>query len=572
MSPIVVTNSGPSGRIRRVAPALFQSVVASIARYDGNSGSAVFRGAIPFAPGVITSESDLDNVRLLVNGSEPAGGIYIQLLNGRHSDDSYRSTYVEFTATCGTAETVACEVRINQTRNVADIGSPADAVELSPRSWQAAPTLFAITDAAYLCASKVAPLPLVPLTHPNLPSSVVTYLTTEMDRWNTATTQGTAGYDEHYVLICRYLTTGNAAFLAEALERAQSESSTRTQIRWDYYLADSAVSWQGVDFNPSNYTKTTGGTAGSPAEWQDHSLTHFMMYQLTGWEYGRLHIERNATSEVTHGFGDQAESVQGSYTQDDNHAYPRQVFRWRLQQGVLGAMLRMNRYVKVGTDTFDPVFKSPTDAHGTAAVAMSTRVQNRITRLKALAEARVAGVDVPSWWPTIWGVTAASVNGTTPFSSTSKVPNFQFTTAASLWMANFNGIDTRSDLLTQLDAIADWVISQTFAPANGRYVMPYQIVDPANPGTYTGDCNTVTVPTSGVYPAVLAWLYAWKYARTGNTTARDLYDAVCNRTHLYYCSQTDTDERLTRKQMGELFYLAYHGAALRAGVNPLTGN
>ena len=545
-------------------------IPASLTRYDGASGSAVFRGAIPFAPGVVTGPSGLTSVRVLVDGAEPAGGIHIRLLDGRHSDNSYRSAYVEFTATCGSAATIPCSVVLGQTRATPDIATPANTVELSPRSWHAAPTLFAITDATYLCNSRVAPLPLVPLTHPGLPVSVVTYLTTFHDSWATTTSTGNAGYDDNYPLICRYLVTGNPAFLAEALKRNQSDNTptVRQQIAWSYYVADPAFTpASGVAgwtvLNPAGYA-TTRTDAGAPAEWQDTSLTNFTIYQLTGWEYGKIHIERNATIDATSGFGDGAATAAtvASYSPTlANQGYPRQTMRWRLQQGVLGAMLRMDRYINVGFQRY----KDPANTAGTAGLSMVTRVQNRITRLEDYANGLNIGVDAPTWFPRLWGVRPSLWN--TP----DGIPNFQWATAASLWIAYANGIDTRASIPAQIDALADWAQSQ-LRLSKGYWCVPYQMLDPAtltDPLTWGDAANR----TNNTLAVMLAWLLAWKWTRTGDTTARDQYDAMMAQTNFAFDTRPTTVqlESATRKNLGELWYMAYHAAALRAGVNPLTG-
>lgn len=540
-------------------------VIASLTRYDGSSGSTVFRGAIPFAPMMVQTVSDLNTMSVLVNGSEPLGGIYIKLLDGRHADGSYRSAYVEFTASCNSNETVPCKIKFATPRTVPDLVSPVDPVELSPRSWHAAATLFAVTDATYLCNARIMPLPLVPLTNPNLSAGVVNFLTTFHDSWATTTNQGNAGYDDNYPLICRYIMTGNPAWLAQACERNQSDNTptVRQQIHWSYYVAQSNFPAPGttpagfVVLNPASYsTSRIGG--GEPAEWQDVSLTQFALYQLTGWEYAKIHIERNATAYLAFGFSDyssQSSQVAAySPAATGNQGFPRQSMRWALQQGVLGAIIRMNRYIAVGAS----VFKSPADPYGNANLSMATRVQNRITRLEDYANGLNIGVDTPAWFPRVWGVNPAL------YTPAPGIPNFQFATAVSLWIAYLNGVDTRNTIPTQIDVIADWLQSQMLL-VNGYWCMPYGMENPANITSSNANNNTLVV--------MCAWLLAWKWARTGNTTARDQYDALMAQTSIIYAAnQTPVGpESPTRKNLGELWYLAYHAAALRAGVNPLTG-
>jgi hypothetical protein len=562
------------GRVRVPTPSV-QGIAAALKRYDGGSGSAVFRGAIPFAPGVVTGAGDLTNKRILVNGAEPAGGIYIQLLDGRHADNSYRSAYVEFAATCGSAETVPCDVRLNETRTVSDIGSPVDAVELSPRSWQAAPTLFGITDATYLCNSKLAPLPLIPLTDPRIPASTLTWITTAFDTWNASNNaSNSATYDEQYPIICRYMVTGELNWLAQALERNQTEDNTRAATVFSYQVANAATNWNASglgypDLNPSNYSgRATADDEGVPAEWVDTSLASWMIYGLTGWEYAKLTIEKNTTGHPVIGFNDSAESSTFSPT-GGTYGQPRQNFRQALQQGVLGAMLNMTRSIDTRNGR---VYKSLSNEWGSTIAnrSMKDRVIRRIDRLKAYAEGLVSGTDVPTYWPKLWGTGADRITDTV-----GRTPNFQFTTSASLWMAYYNNVYALAAIPTQLDAIASWLRSQVgpgVTPSAGAgagravYGTPYECIDPADVPTY--DDN-------GVYTTVVAWLFAWQWARTGDTTARDLFDHVCDVRHLYYNASTNQEQSPTgadaRKIFGELFYLCYHAAALRAGVDPLTG-
>jgi hypothetical protein len=553
---ITATPAGKSGVTAGVtltvtAPeAGYTSVAASLTRYDAADGSALFRGAIPFAPGVITTTAALDNVRVLVGGSEPASGLWIEALEARHSDDSIKSAYVEFTASCDSDESVACEVRIGQARTNADLGAVTNAVDRAPRAWQAAPTLFAITDAAYLCASRIAPMPLVPLSHPNLPASVVTWLTTEFDVWNASTsTSGNAQYDEQYPLICRYLCTGNPAFLAEACERNQSENTptVRTRLPWSYYVADGTVTWNGVDLNPANYPKMTGDPNGAGSEPWNTALSALMIYQLTGWEYGRLHIERDAVAGRYSDFRVTTSQLSAWSLNGTTFGYPRQAYRWQMQGGVLAHTLRMNRYVDIGGGL---AFKAPTDPHGTASLTIKQRVELVFDRLLAYNATVEAGVDgVPAWWPELWAVGK---------SNSIDSPNFQFVTLNVPWMAYLNGADTRASIPTQIDAVADFVQDQMVL--NGSFwCINYGVTDPGALGT----------PNNGTFATVLAWLMAWKYARTGDTTARDRYDALSRQANVIYAAPSGA-EAVTRKIGGEMFYMAYHGAALRAGVNPLT--
>ena len=540
-------------RGRSAAP-VAGTYAAAIQRYDGSTGAAWFRGAWHFAPGVITTLADFDTCQILVNGSEPAGGIYATLLDGRHSDDSYRSVFVEFQATVNDASPVTCSCVFNTVRSVADIGSPQIATELVNRAWCLAPTLFGITDPSYLCASQVAPLPVVPLT--DMPASVQTFLTTELDLWNATNTLSDASYNEQYPLLCRYLSTGSMDDLAEAIQRNASNNGggeLSQQLDWNYGITDAAASYT-PDTNPANYAQSGSAVndTGVMAEPQDAALTNYLVYQCTGWVYSKYHIWRNAIcNNGAAAFGDYAETLT-LVPDGNNDGYPRQNFRWSYMQGVLAHILRLDTELDFASYL---QFKIGADTYGTASRSMAARVQRRSLRLAAYA-ATVVG---PAWWVDLWGTGEDNVDGTL----SPRAPNFQYTTALSLAMAYLNGTDTTSAVYTQMDAIADWVWGQQTVNTityngYGIYGMPYEVTDPA--GLPSGG--------SGTYAVGVAALYAWRYARDNTrTTERDRIDYVMKAEHIaYWNGASHQAETKSRKIYGEMFHMAFHAAAWRSGV------
>ena len=525
---------------------------ASLTRYDDASGVAWFRGALVFpqtGDWAVASEEDLLTRRILVNGEEPETGVYLTLLDGRHANDNYRSAFVEFQASCGSTETVTCTVTRAE-RVGMDRIAPQDSVELAPLAWQRAPTLFAITDATYLCNADVAPMPLVPLDDPRMPAGTREFVTTGYDNWLATTTAGTAQYDENYHLACRYVASGNVADLAAAIMRNAS-NNTPTVVQaapWNYYVAGEEVTWAGVNLNPAGYAALNPTGKGIPSEPYDTSLTQFMVYQLTGWEYSKLHIERNAAAWLS----DYQETLEFD-PNGNTWGYPRQNYRRVLQQGVLGAILRMNRYVNTGDGI---AFKHPDTV---SPASMATRVQNRISRLKEVAEGYASPAEIPAWWDDqrLWGVGKDEVNGT----DVVPAPNFQFSMAGCFVMAHRGGIDTRDEIPTHVVKIASWTRGQAVNVGNATngypiYATPYEVQDPA----------ALTPGENGVYTSDNAWLFALDWARTGSTAARDLFDHVFDERHLKF--SLTQDETKTHKIRGEIFHMSMHAAAMRCGVDP----
>lgn len=485
---------------------------------------------------------------ILVNGAEPAGGICVRETDLQHGDGSPRSAYVEFYASGGASDPVPCRVIFNRARTVPDRPNLVDPVEWSPRAWHAAPTLFALTDADYLCASEIAPLPLVPLTDPRLPPALLPYLTDVVDKWNRTTEAGAAQYDEQYVLICRYLVSGDPHYLAEACMRNQSDDTTRQAVPWSYYVVDKDLNWSPVDANPTNYEKIGSSGDGLASEPYDTSLTQTMLHGLTGWFYAKICVVRNASVWFSDALTAGTPNLTGYTPRLENRRY--------LQQAVLASLLGLDYTFNASGGR---TFKSPTDEWGTAHITMPERVRQRITQQKAYAETLVAGVNgIPAWWPSLWATGEDTVNGDAGYT-----PNFQYLTSAVLLIAAWNEIDVRPELLEQLDAVAAWLRSQlrdAGLAINGHriYAAPYSVTDPA--------AIEASGAQNGYYTCTFAWTFAYQWARDGDESARDLYDHVCDERHLMY--SLSGEQAPQRKLLGEVDVFVYHGAAMRCGVLP----
>lgn len=548
------------GRVVPGVPSLPPNTyTAALKRFDDGSGEAEFCGVVSYAPGQVFSLADTDGmvIRKAATNAEPSSGIFRALLDGRHSDGSYKSVFVALLDTVNDANEVPYTVQVTGgARVIPDRDAPLDPVEFTNRAWQLAPTLFGITDPAYLCACEVAPLPLVPLS--SMASSVQSFLTTELDAWLTASSTEDAMYNEAYIVGCRYLMTGNLDDLAEMCQRNASNGDSGeypVAFPFSYFVAQANLaSWATygeLNFNPANYGNTGNsyGWAGEPA---DNSLQMFLVYQLTGWVYGKLTIFKNAMAagngsvSVSDNTQLAGYSTGGSYT-----TYPRQWFRAGLQQAVLAHILRFTQTVWLSDTGFGGFTINDAGAFPTVGGrTMAQRVQAMIDAMETHAN----DITLPSWLPFhLWGFSQAVI-------STPSVPNFQWITAfATLLMAYKSGADTRSKVLTQLDQIAETVWGQQTGNSvsyNGYpiYGVPYALDDPAGLGA----------SGSGVFNIDIAPLHAYAFARNNaQTTKRDRARYVWDARHIAYWNGSSHGVQLKSiKMVGELFHMTAHGEAL----------
>src|SRR5262249_36681162 len=104
-------------------------------------------------------------------------GFVITDLGLRHADGSVKAVQIHVTLILSAGVTTSLKP---------DLGRPPRSFikPLPPKIDSArmrAPRLIACTDPWHLCASRIAPYPLVPLSHPGLPDQWRTFLATEFD-------------------------------------------------------------------------------------------------------------------------------------------------------------------------------------------------------------------------------------------------------------------------------------------------------------------------------------------------------------------------------------------------------
>jgi hypothetical protein len=305
------------------------SIPLAAKRYDRASGPAVFTGCIPLKPGQLF-DTALASVTLWDGVTEI--GITVSALWPRHPDGSVKVIRVSATLNLAAATPHDYTLRLGTARTQS--GPPEPAIT---GAWMRNPRLMACTDAAHLCASRTAPLPLVPIPHPNLPAQWNKFLTTEWDDPNTPYPSwgrirarvmaddhsrnlgGSANYNFISALYYKYMTSGDLDRLNEAHHAAQFGSAERL------YNGGIPISLYGCcygsNFSPAPYTNDgnlngvvfygepwDGHAAGSrfdanPDGWADLprgagpvtgtewysgvETDLLMMYQLSGWEQAK---------------------------------------------------------------------------------------------------------------------------------------------------------------------------------------------------------------------------------------------------------------------------------------------
>jgi len=151
------------------------AIVMAAKRYDGGSGASVFTGCIPLKPGQLL-EKDLATVSLWNAAGTTEIGATVSALYPQHPDGSVKVVRIDATLTLATGVELPLLLRLGTPRVV---GGPTP-ITINA-AWMKNPRLIGCTDAAHMCASRVAPGPLVPVDHPNLPAKWKAFLTTEFD-------------------------------------------------------------------------------------------------------------------------------------------------------------------------------------------------------------------------------------------------------------------------------------------------------------------------------------------------------------------------------------------------------
>lgn len=575
------------------------SIPLAAKRYDRASGTAVFTGCIPLKPGQLF-DTDLANVTLWDGVTEI--GITVSALWPRHPDGSLKVIRVSATLNLAAATQHNYTLRLGTARTQSGPTEPA-----ITGAWMKTPRLIGCTDAAHLCASRVATLPLVPIPHPNLPASWNKFLTEEWDHPTTpyaswgrfkarvmsddpdkAGFWGAANYNFLNAMYCKYLTSGDLDRLNEAHHLVQHgtfpqsvEACTygRDLVRAEHVGHLNRVVFYGepydghavgdpFDANPDGWPDRSGGPV-SGSEWNSGVDTDFLMcYMLSGW--GQVLGTFLCRALSMFGRGAFPDTPKQNLNPPPGTNQPilnyGGRFQWRLMRGadILYAILS------------PPMALQFDYRYGAGKVIPSLRTADGKAKFKTWAQREhldfydwysgqyVAGHWLKGSWWSRPGWFAPS--GTVP----QGLPFFQL---GCLWydaMLYYHHVDPDPRVPAFIaragEMLRQCVRGPEGAPkmAGSGFKLPYNM-----PNSYTNSAtNGPVVAGSGDGfwgNTILLPLYATAYALTGDPWYRDLLDLHASNTRMAVADGGRAGFS-TFKELGECYSFAFHAAAYRAGV------
>lgn len=521
----------------------------AVKRYDGGSGVATFNGVAHFQPGQLTDAGQLS----IWNGGTELP-IYVNVLSGLHADSSIKAVQIQTELSVSDSTPIGLSLKTNVAPSAGTV-TPID----PDLSWAQNMTLLYCTDATHMCASRVTPLPLVPLDDPNMPADTATFLTTGFDAWLASMPAiATALYNWVYGYICRYLCTGDGDALEDAVRRCLDPAEicygnidfdngfmpTPSTHRVDGALFSSFPSgnW------PDAYGDYASGYSanGRFPEWNSIAQDMWMVYYTTGSETARRLIVFHANTQW-------ASSVQNvtSTIYETRFSY-----RWRWSESMLAQLLGATESIAYAGSAVMP---NPQTGD------FSVKIQQQQDRAEAWnpAEFRYG----------IWG----SSPYTNDDVGVGNQPLFQY--EVMLWpnLSYYNLIDADSRIGPAMALMSEYVRDQTYGPGadplagpwtghDGRecYAAPYVETDPAGLG------NEADPASSNVELAMMNMhTIIWKYAYDGDTDHRDVWDVMTQYATPSLAAPDGSTGANTAKLTGQIYSMAYHGAAWRAGAPAL---
>lgn len=158
-------------------------------RYDGESGLAVFTGTVPLKPGQLFETGVAGSRQLTVSLWNADGtaeiGSYVSALYPQHPDGSIKSLMVSATMAIAFGVELPLLLKVGTPPS----GGGPTAHPIIDAYWMKYGRLIGCTDAFHMCASRVAPGPLVAMADPRLPAKYKTFLSDEFDlkssHWST---------------------------------------------------------------------------------------------------------------------------------------------------------------------------------------------------------------------------------------------------------------------------------------------------------------------------------------------------------------------------------------------------
>lgn len=583
-------------------------------RYDSGSGAAVFSGVIPLKPGQLV-EADLNRVALWDGAQEI--GCTASALWPQHPDGSMKVVQIAATLNLASGVQKNLTLRLGDPRTVSGPAQP-----FINEAWMKNPRLIGCTDAAHLCASRVATLPLVPIPSPLLPESWNKFLTEEWDdpdttyaSWgrvkarvmaddpNTFGLWGAANYNFLNAMYCKYLTSGDLDRLNEAHHVAQYgshaggsgfprsvEECSYGSIEMGRRNADGTVEHPGLnnvvfygeaheghaagslfDANPDGWSDR-GGQPITGTEWNSGVDTDFLMcYTLSGWEQIRGTFLCRALAHFGHtgGFPDGPIadiSEEGLATKNQPILGHGGRFQWRLIRGVdilytlLSAPMALRFAYRWWTGKVIP---SPRTAEARAQFKTWAK-REHLDFYDWYSSRYVDGHWLKdSWWSKPgWFEQNTSVPQGLPF--------FQL---AVLWydvMMYYYHIDQDPRVPAFIERSAEMLRQCVHGPEGAPKMdgVAYRLRYPVT-NSYTNNATDgpeTSGPTDGFWGnTILLPLWATAYRLTGDTFYRNLIDLHASNTRLAIADGGRAGGS-TFKEMGECYSFAFHAAAMRAGV------
>lgn len=462
------------------------------------TGTDWVRGSFFFAPGAY----DDTNLRVLISGSEPAGGIYVLPLEYYHANGDRRACAFEFQHTFADASAVAISFDTTGPRLVTDLGSPHDAVEFCSVVDSRTPCIAAITDSAYLAEARALPFPTLPYAS----------LTTRQqylwdDGWNyfinNMASTGSAEYDSAWPYFVRWaIKDDNIADLVSALKRITSNNGGgQPEVYEDFTYktgnpATDYTSTGGIELNPSNYA----GTGPQASDWTSGGqMGSLMWYATTGAYYGRLYnvVIACGTSDsfVSDTMGGATPATNG----DQRSA-------WRRSFGCAAALFltRESRTVQQGSAGY--LYAGWGAAYKTKTIGERLDLQRTLHFVPELTS-----ITRPSWLPAgaSWGM--SRFNGTAELIANAGNPGWGFAERTGDGTMALDGLGVGYDAPAGLGsgtagiATAWWVVACTSTTSGGLW----SVTDPhgssraqATTGVAYSDGIAFTI-TAGATPFVV---------------------------------------------------------------------
>jgi hypothetical protein len=542
-------------------------------RYDRSSGSALFSGTVPLRPDQLR-ESHLGSVSLWEGQVER--GVAISDLSPRHPDGSIKAIAIHSILNVSSGKATALTLRLDRPPT-ARAPSPAT-VNIA---WMRTPRLIGCTDAAHLCASRIAPFPLVPVTHPSLPAHWKAFLTTEFDgtdrdfpcygnlrpyvqadvKHPAGYSGGNANYNFLSALYYRYLTSGDLDKLADAHHCAQYAFGFNVSVNdltYENGVVRYASPFKGhaaLENFITNYEyPTTPAQALGTTEWNSgFHADMYVCYCLSAWPQA-------VGTLVPYGL----RNLTGSWGGGQTFGYPTASYD---ASGYGGRFdFRLNREAEI----YYTMLNLPMDLRWDMYYSVvAPTIRNN--RPKYLGYFQAKCFDSFETWchrfPRdhylygIWG-TAPSFAGAYG-SGPGTYPNFQGITFFNLVLLLYLNFIQDSRVPDRMVKYARLMAAQARGPVaawkSGRplYRMPYMMADGArmNPAAATSFYTTgMLVPL---------WVYAWRV--TGEPQFLALADAHATHQAWVYDSNLGS-AGAGWKQLGEVYHMAFHAAAWRAGV------